>query len=211
MEESIYEKAKKLMDPKDIDHHASDLYLRVNDISKKLIADSGLSVGKGLNVEIFKDQIDGDMWYDIFSAYPIKQEVKESKTLEDATLKLLKESVLSDMYDSLETTLKTDDKVDTSVVDGLVDDILIITDPDIDEDQYQEVIDRAQEVVEDTEEGDIPFDDEYVGQYAQTCPICGGTFVTETILEPGATCPICLDTPEAFVMVGQLAAEEDGR
>lgn len=131
------------------------------------------------------------------------------KNLEDATIKALQESILSDTYEQLDTNPK-EKPIDTSMIEGLVDDVLIITDPQVSSEEYDEIIERAQEIVEDTPEGDIPFNEEYIGQYAQTCPVCGGTFVTEEILEPGATCPICLDIPEAFVMVGQLGTDEDG-
>lgn len=115
-------------------------------------------------------------------------------SLEEATLKAL--------YDEL------DDSRDITDVDGLVEDVLVITDPEVSSEEYEEIIERAQEIVEDTPEGNIPLDEDYLGQYAQTCPLCGATFVTEEILEPGATCPICLEVPEAFVMVGRLEGDE---
>lgn len=115
-------------------------------------------------------------------------------SLEEATLKAL--------YDEL------DDSRDITNVDGLVEDVLVITDPEVSSEEYEEIIERAQEIVEDTPEGNIPLDEDYLGQYAQTCPLCGATFVTEEILEPGATCPICLEVPEAFVMVGRLEGDE---
>ena len=88
-------------------------------------------------------------------------EVKNEKmSLQEATAKAL--------YDQL------DDSEEIRDVEGVVDDVLVITDPEITKDEYEEVIERAQEIVEDTPEGDIPFDDEYLGQYLQTCPICGG-------------------------------------
>lgn len=115
-------------------------------------------------------------------------------SLEEATLKAL--------YDEL------DDSRDITDVDGLVEDVLVITDPEVSSEEYEEIIERAQEIVEDTPEGNIPLDEDYLGQYAQTCPLCGATFVTEEILEPGATCPICLEVPEAFVMVGRLEGDD---
>lgn len=114
-------------------------------------------------------------------------------SLEEATIKAL--------YDGL------DSEVDD--VEGLIDDVLVVTDPEITEEEYEEVIDRAQEIVEDTPEGEIPYDEEYLDQYLLTCPICGSTFVNDEILEPGATCPICLDIPEAFVVKGTIQQEED--
>lgn len=115
----------------------------------------------------------------------------------------LEEATIKSLYDGLDDSEHTDD------VDGIVEDILVITDPEITTDEYLELIDRAQEIVEDTPEGNIPFDDEYVGQYAQICPICGGTFVEDHILEKGTACPICLDTPESFVVIGKLQSDDD--
>lgn len=119
---------------------------------------------------------------------------KEKMNLQEATLKAL--------YDQLNDSKDVDD------VEGLVDNILVVTDPKINTEEYEEVIERAQEIVEDTPEGEIPFDEEWEGQYLQTCPICGATFVTDEILEPGAICPVCTQVPEAFVMVGRVETDE---
>ena len=126
--------------------------------------------------------------------YRIKEQIsmKENKkiSLEEATIKAL--------YDSLPED-----------VEGVVDDILVITDPEITSDEYDEVIEKAQEIIEDTPEGKIPFDEEYVGEYVQRCPRCGNAFVEKDVLEPGATCPICLEQPESFIVIGKIEATED--
>ena len=119
---------------------------------------------------------------------------KGKMSLEEATIKAL--------YNELPVESETSD------VTGLIDDVLVITDPYITSEEYDEVIDRAQEIVETTPEGEIPLDDEYIGQIAQTCPICGSTFVEDHILQPGETCPVCLEEPEGFVVVGKLEAED---
>lgn len=125
-----------------------------------------------------------------------KEIITESKTnLQEATIKAL--------YDGL----KDDEEVND--VEGIIDDVLVVTDPEITTDEYNEVIERAEEIIEDTPEGDIPLDPTYLGEYLQTCPICGGSFVEDHILEPGTACPICYETPESFVMVGKLQAEDD--
>lgn len=129
----------------------------------------------------------------IFKKGEIKVEGKQN--LQEATIKAL--------YDGL----KDDEEVKD--VEGLVDDILVVTDPEITTEEYNELIDRAQEIVEETPEGDIPLDPTYLGEYLQICPICGGSFIEDHILEPGTACPICYETPESFVMVGKLQAEED--
>ena len=62
---NIYDAAVKTMRPGDIDHHCSDLYLRVNDISRNLVNQYRF---KSL-VTTFVDQIDHVLWYDIPFAY----------------------------------------------------------------------------------------------------------------------------------------------
>lgn len=62
---NIYKQAIKKMSEKDIDHYNSDLYLRVNSISKKLIKEYNFKE----NVETFVDEIDHELWYDIPFAY----------------------------------------------------------------------------------------------------------------------------------------------
>lgn len=119
---------------------------------------------------------------------------KDKMNLQEATLKAL--------YDEL------DDSKDVKDVEGLIDNVLVVTDPKINSEEYEELIDRAQEIIEDTPEGEIPFDEEWEGHYLQTCPICGATFVTDEILEPGAICPVCTQVPEAFVMVGRVETDE---
>lgn len=113
----------------------------------------------------------------------------------------LQEATIKALYDSLPD--------DTKDVEGVVDDILVITDPEITSDEYDEVIEKAQEIIEDTPEGKIPFDEEYVGEYVQRCPRCGNAFVEKDVLEPGATCPICLEQPESFIVIGKIEATED--
>ena len=61
----IYERAVREMDAKDIAHWQSDLYLRRNAISEKLISEYKFKA----NVKQFRDQIDHVIWYDIPFAY----------------------------------------------------------------------------------------------------------------------------------------------
>lgn len=113
----------------------------------------------------------------------------------------LKEATIKELYGEL--------KDKSSDLEGIMDGVLIITDPEIDTEEYQELIDRAKEIIEDTPEGELPLDDSYIGQYVQLCPICGTTFVEDHILEPGSSCPICFQEPEAFTLFGQIQGEED--
>ena len=142
-------------------------------------------------------------------------------SLEEATLKMLQEDLqeetdkeIIDKPQSIGATMKDmynqlDQTEGITNVEGLVDDILVVTDPEVTSEEYDEVIERAQEIVEDTPEGNVPFDEEYVGQYLLTCPICGTTFVSQQMLEPGATCPACMEVPESFVVKGKIDTDEN--
>lgn len=142
-------------------------------------------------------------------------------SLEEATLKMLHEDLqeetdkeIIDKPQSIGATMKDmynqlDQTEGITNVEGLVDDILVVTDPEVTSEEYDEVIERAQEIVEDTPEGNVPFDEEYVGQYLLTCPICGTTFVSQQMLEPGATCPACMEVPESFVVKGKIDTDEN--
>lgn len=122
---------------------------------------------------------------------------KNELSLEEATLKLLYNDLNKNTLDNLDN------------VDGVVDDILVVTDPDVTVDQYNDIIDNAQQLDSDTPEGDIPFIPQYAGNYLQTCPICGSTFATEELLKEDDVCPICGEQPESFVFVGQLTTDND--
>lgn len=76
---NILEKAVKIMKENEIDHHESDLYLKVNENSKKLVEEYYFKV----NVTTFVDQINNELWFDIpFAWYDIKayEEYKKYKT-----------------------------------------------------------------------------------------------------------------------------------
>lgn len=116
----------------------------------------------------------------------------------------LQEATVLSLYNEL-----TDERDTTDGVDGIMDGVIVVTDPEIDTEQYNELIDRADELVEDTPEGEIPMSEDYLGQFVQLCPICGTTFINKDMLEPGSACPICYETPQSFVMLGKLASKDD--
>lgn len=146
-------------------------------------------------------------WAEAFDIYMQQKggndKVEENKEIKSEGKKVnLEEATIKALYDGL----KDDTEVDE--VEGIIDDVLVVTDPEITTDEYNEVIERAEEIIEDTPEGEIPLDTTYLGEYLQICPICGGSFIEDHILEPGTACPICYETPESFVMVGKLEAED---
>lgn len=62
---NIYEKAVESLPSADIDHHESDLYLRITPISKKLIREYEFKN----QVHVFRDNIEHVLWYEIPFAY----------------------------------------------------------------------------------------------------------------------------------------------
>lgn len=79
---NIYEEAVRLMNPCDIDHDSlgSDLYLRINSISRRLIE----LYDYRENVTKFLDQKNGDWWFDIPFAYtPYWESVCEGVSSDD--------------------------------------------------------------------------------------------------------------------------------
>lgn len=123
--------------------------------------------------------------------------MKEKMSLEEATMKAL--------LGQLDTPVEQKDDVE-----GIIDGVLVVTDPEITPDEYEEVIDNAKEILEDTPEGEVPFNDQYVGEYLLTCPICGSSFINKDVLNVGDSCPICTEVPEqGFILNGQVATQED--
>jgi hypothetical protein len=72
---TIYEKAVQQMKREEIDNHCSDLYLKKNAISNKLVDEYEFKQ----NVKTFKDNITHTTWYDIPFAYDPFWEEKCSK------------------------------------------------------------------------------------------------------------------------------------
>lgn len=64
----IYEKAKSILPKEDIDHHATDLYLRVSPKSTELV--NSMKYRNNGMISTFKDNIDGDLWYELPFCYP---------------------------------------------------------------------------------------------------------------------------------------------
>jgi len=65
MTTTIYQSAKKLLPESEIDHHESDLYLKVSDVSNILVSEYAFKQ----NVKKFTSNIDGKLWFDIPFAY----------------------------------------------------------------------------------------------------------------------------------------------
>ena len=100
------------------------------------------------------------------------------------------------------------DELTPEVADDIADDIVVVVDPEMDADDIVAAGEDAQEIIDNTPEGEQPKTDEYVGDYTYTCPICGNTFFSDTEMNEGDECPVCGDFPEDFVLVGQVSGEE---
>ena len=62
----IADVARQFMKPEDIDHHDTDLYLKVNEISEQIVH----NIVDTVRVEIFISNIEPHVpWYDIWWAY----------------------------------------------------------------------------------------------------------------------------------------------
>jgi len=65
MKKTIYERALELLNPDEISHHESDLYLKKNHISEMLVDECEFSK----SVSVFINQKDKQIWYDIPFGY----------------------------------------------------------------------------------------------------------------------------------------------
>lgn len=61
----VWEIASANMEPENIDHHASDLYLKVNDVSRVIIG----ALDNTALLSTFTSWIDGARWYELPFCY----------------------------------------------------------------------------------------------------------------------------------------------
>lgn len=112
--------------------------------------------------------------------------------------KQLKEDVVDDVNNSDETEVPAE---------GTVTDVVAVVDPDLSSDDYEKVIDKAEEIIDETPDGEQPTDEQYIGQNIYTCPICGNAFFTDIELGEGDACPVCSEVPEAFIFNGKVEGD----
>lgn len=87
---NIYEKAKAILSEEDIDHHETDLYLRVSPKSTELV--NSMKYRNSGMITTFKDNIDGDMWYELPFCYPFIERGIPSKEEDEIILRQKKSS-----------------------------------------------------------------------------------------------------------------------
>ena len=80
---TIYKEALKLMQPNEISFWRSDLYLKRNEISVKLVANYEYKN----SVEMFINQVDGQIWFDIPFAYDVFWEKGNVKSQLNSNMK----------------------------------------------------------------------------------------------------------------------------
>lgn len=112
--------------------------------------------------------------------------------------KQLKEDTVNDIDNSDETEVPAE---------GTVTDVVAVVDPDLSSDDYEKVIDKAEEIIDETPDGEQPTDEQYIGQNIYTCPICGNAFFTDVELGEGDACPVCSEVPEAFIFNGKVEGD----
>lgn len=132
-------------------------------------------------------------------------EIKIDKNVKDANQEAIDTANIIKSAPTREDPNKPETEKDEENVDGIADGILVVTDPEITSEEFEEVADELQGIVDNTDVGELPFTDKYEGDYILSCPICGGTFVNDTLLDSGEdTCPICCKVPDSFVVNGRV-------
>lgn len=108
-----------------------------------------------------------------------------------------------------EEDLYDEDDLESEVMDDVIDDVVVVVDPELDSDDIEGIASEMQDIIDDTPEGETPTYDEYIGDYTYTCPVCGNTFFSETEMTEGDECPVCGSLPDAFVLVGEVQSADD--
>lgn len=101
-------------------------------------------------------------------------------------------------------------ETDNTVMDDVIDNIQVVTDPEKTVDELEKRADDIQDAIEDSPEGEEAFSDEYIGDKVYACPVCGESFFSEEDYNQGDVCPICKAEPtDGFLLQGVVAAAEE--
>lgn len=129
-----------------------------------------------------------------------KKATKSAKKLKES--KRVVEDEFADEFTAIADTSDND-----AIMPGIDTDVVVVVDPEnVADGDYVDPAIAAAEIVDDTPDGEIPFTDEYIGDFTYTCPICGNTFFSDVEMHDGDECPVCGDTPNGYVLVGQVDA-----
>ena len=141
------------------------------------------------------------------------QEAK--KPSKKATAKVVKENVQKaralkkeDLEDELVDNTEVMEEPEDIDAEGVSDEVVVVVDPELDSEDYADAIEDAEEIIDNTPEGEQPIGDEYNDDFVYTCPICGNTFFSENEMGEGDACPVCGDNPDAYVLQGEVEVPE---
>lgn len=93
-------------------------------------------------------------------------------------------------------------------LEGEEQDIITVVDPDLSTDEFKEKQAEIEKIIENTPEGEIVVNTEYVGMKIYTCPICLSNFYSETQMAEEQHCPVCFEVPEEFIYLGVIEQSE---
>lgn len=147
-----------------------------------------------------------------------KMESRKSKTSKKAKKVVESKSVKRRKKIQNESLAVTEDEEideididDEGSAEDISDEIVAVVDPDMDVDEYEDRIDELEDIIDETPEGEVPLDDEYIGDEIYECPVCGNAFFSDVDLHDGGTCPVCGEDVEDFVEVGKVeSTDADG-
>lgn len=92
------------------------------------------------------------------------------------------------------------------VMDDVLDNIQVVTDPEKTVDELEKRADAVQDAIDGSPAGEEAFSDEYVGDKVYACPVCGESFFAEEDYNEGDACPICKAEPtDGFLLQGVVA------
>ena len=100
----------------------------------------------------------------------------KSKTIKESKKKVVKKKKVEstqlhedeDLEDNIDNT-----NIEDQVADDVSDDVIVVTDPDLSVDEYEDRLDDLQDIIDSTPEGEDPIDTEYVDDEVYSCPVCG--------------------------------------
>lgn len=142
-----------------------------------------------------------------------KKAVKNKKLAESKkSKKYVKEDDEVEVFDDelVDNDVPVEGDDEAEIMPDVNTDIMVVVDPETSEDDTPAT--DAQEIIDGTPEGEVPSTEEFIGDFTYTCPICGNTFFSAEELHAGDECPVCGETPDDFVLVGEVQptdAQED--
>lgn len=105
-----------------------------------------------------------------------------------------------------EGTLLKAQASEEDVMDDVLDNIQVVTDPEKTVDELEKRADAVQDAIDGSPAGEEAFSDEYVGDKVYACPVCGESFFAEEDYNEGDACPICKAEPtDGFLLQGVVA------